>query len=165
MVRARKWASQNPALAVALGAVRASAGAVAGLAYRSEVRRAADRVRHGKELLEERRRGARDKARLASRLEDFDAARDAIRDAEQLGCPAGQIRMLRGQLELYQGHGEGAIDHLTRAITSGPESVAAWGMLAMAYNATGRTTEYNRALAEATRRRAVTPASRVKPSS
>jgi serine/threonine protein kinase len=160
VARLRKWVRRNPALAAALAGLLACAGVAGGLAYRADLAerdRLDAQARHDAELLAERQRGALDRAILASRMEDFDGARQAIREAEKLGCSAGQIRMLQGQLELYQGHMAEAIDHLTQAVELLPESVAAWGMLAVACNNAGRVTDYHRTLGEATRRPAVTP--------
>ncbi|HVK14353.1 MAG TPA: protein kinase [Gemmataceae bacterium] len=160
VARLRKWVRRNPALSAALAGVLACAGVAGGLAYRAHVAerdREAAEAEHDAELLEERRRAALEKAVLASRLEDFGEARQAIREAEVLGCSAGQVRMLQGQLALYQGHMAEAADHLTQAVELLPESVAAWGMLAVAHNSAGRLTDYHRALGEAVRLPAVTP--------
>ena len=100
--------------------------------------------------LEEKCLGALEKAILAARLEDFDGARHAIREAESGGCSAGQVRMLQGQLELYEGHDMKAIEHLTKAVELLPESVAAWSMLAVAKRSAGSQTEDQQALARAT---------------
>ena len=128
-------------------------GVAAGLAYRSHLRERGHlqdlaQVEHGR--LEEKCLGALEKAILAARLEDFDGARHAIREAESGGCSAGQVRMLQGQLELYEGHDIEAIEHLTKAVDLLPASVAAWSMLAVAKMSAGSQTEYEQALARAT---------------
>jgi tetratricopeptide (TPR) repeat protein len=155
-----KWVRRNPALAASLAGVLVCAAVASGLAYSNhlaEGRRAEEKARHDAELLEEKRRAAMDKAILAARLEDFDEARKAIREAEKLNCSPGQIRMLQGQLELYHGNFTGAIEHLTQATKLLPDSVAAWSMLAVAYINANRNTEAIRALDEALRLPAVTP--------
>jgi tetratricopeptide (TPR) repeat protein len=160
VTRLAKWVKRNPTLAVALAVVLVCAMAAGGLAYRAhraERQSAEERARHEEQLLEEKRRSALEKAILAARLQDSDGARQAIREAEDLGCSAGQIHMLQGQFELYQGHTNEAIDHLRRAVELLPESVAAWSMLSAAYEQVGRMTEHHRALREATRLPAVTP--------
>ncbi|HVK16721.1 MAG TPA: protein kinase [Fimbriiglobus sp.] len=154
-----KWSRRNPALAAALAGVLVCAAVAGGLAYRAHLAerdQAEAKAKHDAELLEEQRRSALEKAMLLSRVEDFDGARQAIREAEKLGCSAGQIRMLQGQLELYQGHVKEAIDHLTQATELMPETVAAWGMLAVAHNFAANMNDYHRALDEVTRRPAVT---------
>ena len=151
--RLQKWVMRNPALSAALAAVLVCVAVAGGLAYRSHLRERAhlqELTKVEQERLEEKRRGALEKAFLAVRLEDFDGARHAIRDAERLGCSAGQVNMLQGQLELYQGHDKEAIDHLTKAVELLPESVAAWSMLAVAKMNAGRQTEDEQALARAT---------------
>jgi serine/threonine protein kinase len=160
VARFRKWVKRNPALTAALTAFLVCvvvAGGLAHWAHLAERRRLDEEARHEAELLEEKRRSALDKAVLAARLEDFNEARQAIGEAEKLGCSAGQIRMLQGQLELYEGHANEAIDHLTHATELLPDSVAAWSMLSVAYYDAGRNTECLRALGEATRRTPVTP--------
>ena len=94
---------------------------------------------------------------MAARQEDFDGAREAIREAETLGCSPGQVQMLHGQAALYQDQLPLAIKHLEEAVELLPDSVAAWSMLAVAYQHSGQMADYNRALAEATRLPAVTP--------
>ena len=151
--RLQKWVRRNPALSAALAAVLVWVGVAAALGYRSHLRERAHlqelaRVEQGR--LEEQRRGALEKAILAARLEDFDGARDAIREAERLGCSPGQVQMLQGQLDLYEGHAKEAIEHLTKAVDLLPESVAAWSMLAVAKRNAGSQTEYQQALSRAT---------------
>ena len=83
--RLQKWVMRNPALSAALAAVLVCVGVAAGLAYRSHLRERAhlqELAKVEQERLEEKRRGALDKAILAARLEDFDGARHAIREAE-----------------------------------------------------------------------------------
>jgi serine/threonine protein kinase len=150
--RLQKWVIRNPALSAALAAVFVFVGVAAVLAYRSHLRDRAHlqelaKVEH--ERIEEKRRGALEKAVLAARLEDFDGARHAIREAASLGCSAGEVRMLQGQLELYQGHDKEAIEHLTKATDLLPQSVAAWSMLAVAKMSAGSQTESQRALVRA----------------
>jgi serine/threonine protein kinase len=156
----QKWVKRNPALAAAGAVVLVCLIVAGGLAYRAqqaERQRLEEQARHEAELLDEKRRGALDRAILAARLEDFEGARQAIREAEKLGCSAGQIRMLQGQVALYQGNLNDAIDHLKQATELLPESVAAWSMLATAYAYAARQSEYQRTLSEATRLSAVTP--------
>jgi serine/threonine protein kinase len=160
VTRLHKWVKRNRALSAALAAVLVCVAVAAGLAFRAhqaERQRAQEQAKHEAELLEEKRRSAMDKAMLAARLENFEESRQAIREAEQLGCSAGQIRMLQGQLELYQGNTKEAIEQLKQATKLLPESVAAWAMLALAYTGDGRETEYMAALREAMRLPTVTP--------
>jgi serine/threonine protein kinase len=149
----QKWVIRNPALSAALAAVLVCAGVAAGLAYRTHLRERAhlqELAKVEQERLDEKRRGALEKAILAARLEDFDGARHAIREARRLGCSAGQLNMLQGQLELYQGHNKEAIDHLSKAVDLLPGSVPAWSMLSVAKMNAGRQTEGEQALVRAT---------------
>src|SRR5207244_13057294 len=93
----------------------------------------------------------------AARQDDCEGAHQAIREAEKLGCSPGQIQMLLGQVALYQGHDDVAIDHLRQAVKLLPESVAAWSMLAVGYVTEGSITEFEQALTKATQLPAVTP--------
>jgi tetratricopeptide (TPR) repeat protein len=149
----QKWVMRNPALSGALAGVLVLVGVAAGLAYRSHLRERGHlqdlaQVEQGR--LAEKCLGALEKAILAARLQDFDGARHAIREAESGGCSAGQVRMLQGQLELYEGHDTEAIEHLTKAVELLPESVAAWSLLAVAKTRAVSQTEYQQALARAT---------------
>ena len=102
----QKWVMRNPALSAALAGVLVLVGVAAGLAYRSHLRERGHlqelaQVEQGR--LEEKCRGALEKAILAARLEDFDGARHAIREAERRrllgGASAhasGATRALRG---------------------------------------------------------------------
>ena len=152
LAQLKKWVMRNPALSAALAAVLVLVGIAAGLAYRSHLRdrgHLQDLAQVEQGRLEEKCIGALEKAILAARLGDFDGARHAIREAESGGCSAGQVRMLQGQLELYEGHDMKAIEHLTKAVELLPESVAAWSMLAVAKSSAVSQTEYQQALARA----------------
>ncbi len=158
--RAFKWIRRHPDGATALAIVVLAAALGGTLCYRLyqvEQQRQAELARHEHELLEERRRSALDKAFLAARLEDFEGARQAIREAEQLGCSPGQLCMLRGQLALFQGQMKEAVEQLDKAVTLAPESVAAWSMLAVARGRAGSMTEFQRALDNAVKLPAVAP--------
>jgi lipopolysaccharide biosynthesis regulator YciM len=129
-----------------------------GLAYRAhlaERRLEAEQAQQAQ--LDDDRHSAMEKALLAAWLGNFEEARQAIREAGKLGCSAGEILMLHGQLELYQGNMKEAIVNLRHATDLQPESVAAWSMLALAYTGDGRDTEYQQALRQAMRLPADTP--------
>jgi tetratricopeptide (TPR) repeat protein len=153
LTKARKWVKRNPHLAAALAGVLVCAGLAGGLAYQAY----RERKQHDDDLLAEQRRSALDKALVLSRLEDFDGARQAIREAERLGCSPGEVRMRRGQLELYQGHLNEAIADLRQAVEWLPESVAARAMLSVAYYKAARVTASYRTLSEAARLTPVSP--------
>jgi tetratricopeptide (TPR) repeat protein len=154
VAKAVKWVKRRPGLAAALALIALCATAAGGLAYRvylGEQQRQADEAQHQMALLEEKRHSALDKAMLAAHQEDFEAARDAIHEAEDLGCSPGQVRMLWGKLKLCEGQATEAIDHLEQAVKLLQDSVAAWSMLAAAHGQVGRLNEYQRALSEAKR--------------
>lgn len=160
IVRGYKWIKRNPAFSTALAVVALSAVIAVGFGFRAhqaERRRAEAQAKHDGTLLTEKRRFALEKAVLAARLEDFNDAREAIRAAEQLGCSAGQVRMLYGQLELYQANYDKAVEHLTEATNLLPTSVAAWSMLAVAQSNCGQGAEYEQALARAAELEAESP--------
>ena len=155
-----KWAKRRPELALAASGAVLCAVIAGTLAYRvhvGEQQRRAEREQHENELLEEKRRSALDKAILAARQDDFEGARQAISEAQQLGCSTGQVQMLLGQVALYQSKNTDGIDYLRQAVEELPESVAAWSLLAVAYNTAGRMTEYQQALAKAMALPALTP--------
>jgi tetratricopeptide (TPR) repeat protein len=153
VARLQKWVMRNPALSGALAGVLVLVGVASGLAYRSHLRERGhlqDLAQVEQVRLEEKCLASLEKAILAARLEDFERARHAVHEAESGGCSAGHVRMLQGQLELYEGHDAKAIEHLTEAVELLPESVAAWSMLAVAKTRAVSLTEYQQALARAT---------------
>jgi serine/threonine protein kinase len=72
-------------------------------------------------------------AQLAALEGNLDRANAAIRDAEQLGAPAGQLSLLRGQVALQAGKHQDACDELERAVQAMPRSLAAHASLMRAY--------------------------------
>lgn len=168
--RVKRWARRNPALAAAVAGAVGLGLAAGGLAYRNhmnELARQEDVKRleaeqkkqeeeHKAELLEQQKRAAMEKAVLACRLENTAEAKAAILEAKQLGCSPGQIDLLEGQLELCVGNVDRAVGQLEEAAKLLPDSVAAWAMLAVAFNKSGKNGDSVRALAEATRLTATT---------
>src|SRR5262249_31523933 len=89
LVRLRKWVQRRPAMAATrAGAVllAVAAGFFAYLAHRAELRRAADKDQYEQQLQAERRQNALEKALLAAMSGDFEAAEDAIGEAEIQGA-------------------------------------------------------------------------------
>lgn len=159
ITRLKKWAQRNPALSAALSGVLLCAGVAGGLAYRANrlnIERAEAESKHIADVLEEKRRSTLEMAIMMAYLQDFDEANKAIHEAEDLGCSPGQLRILRGQLALYQGQIDEAIEHLKRACELLPDNGAAQSMLAVAYANAGRSGDYYKSLGDALRLTPVT---------
>lgn len=158
--RLKKWIRRHPGLSGATAVAVVLAVAAGGFAYRSyvaEERRLAEQREHEEELRQEKVRAALEKGFLAAMGGDFEAADDAAREAEVSGASTGQIRMLRGQIALYQGHNEEAVKHLKQAAELLPESVAIRGMLAFAYGRIGDSVGTQSILQELEHLTATTP--------
>jgi tetratricopeptide (TPR) repeat protein len=151
MERLGKWVRRNPGLAAglacALGAFL-TAGLFAWRASVAEQRRQADASEHEEMLRGEKRQNALDRGLLAAMGGDFEAAEEAIRDAERLDASPGQVRVMRGQIALHRGQMKDAVRELEQAVQLLPESVAARGMLAVVHCRAGRVREYQKALAD-----------------
>jgi tetratricopeptide (TPR) repeat protein len=86
-----------------------------------------------KQLRDEKRQRAEEKALLAALKGDADEAEKAIDEAESLDASPGQMQLLRGQVAFYRGDLEVAREHLEQAVKLMPDSVAARAMLALAH--------------------------------
>jgi tetratricopeptide (TPR) repeat protein len=149
VARLHKWVRRHPALAGALVVAVLALAAAGGFAYRAHTAEQAH--------LAEKRQNALDRAALAARSGDLDEAEQAIQEAERLGASAGQVRMLYGQVALYSGQSEKAVNHLEQATTLLPDSVAARALLADAYAAQFRWDAFAKTLAVARDLKASTP--------
>jgi tetratricopeptide (TPR) repeat protein len=74
-------------------------------------------------------------AQLAAIEGDLPRSGKAIEEAEQLGAPATQLALLRGQLALQSGEFQDACDILEGAVQDMPQSLAAHALLMNAYRA------------------------------
>src|SRR5262249_52758491 len=95
--RLRKWAARNPAVSTAgLMALLALCSAVffGWRSYETEQLRLADKQRHDVEFAVERRREAIERGMTAALAADLPAAAKAVDEAELLGAPPGEIRLL-----------------------------------------------------------------------
>src|SRR5262249_47518802 len=106
----------------------------------------AQQARRG--LLQERQRSAIQDAVLAARGGDFVAAENAVDEAEKLQASPGEVRMLRGQLAIYQYRFPDAIRHLKQAVEVMPQSVAAGSLLGFAYLKAGLFAAMDRLLVQ-----------------
>ena len=132
--RCRKWVRRHPGLAGSLACALlalVAAGFFAWVAYDA-----------WEKARETARQNAIDKALVAAMGGDLDTAERAIKEAEDLGAKKGQIHMLRGQVALHRGQTSTAIEELEEAVTRLPESVAARGMLLVAYAYNGQWDRY-----------------------
>jgi serine/threonine protein kinase len=143
------WARRHPGLAFGLTA--AFAACVVALFFANQ-----SRVSERKRLAEEQQ-GAIEKAFALAMSGDFKSANKAIDAAELLHTSPGQIHMLRGELELHQGNGANALEHLNQAVRLLPASVAARALLASAYLWDGQYDHYDATLTEMERLTPSTP--------
>ena len=138
--RGTKWVRRNPAWAAGLACILAALISTGFFAYQAH--------HEGQARETENRQNALDKALTAAMGGDLEAAELAITDAERLGASTGQVRMLRGQVGLHRGKTQEAIRDLEQAVQLLPESVAARGMLAVAYAYDGQWDQFGKALVE-----------------
>jgi hypothetical protein len=134
--RLMKWIKRRPAVAASLACAVVAITAAAFFAYQahlSEQQRRGEQEQKEKELLEEKRHNALEKALAAAMGGDLDKAEKAISEAEVHEASLAQLRMLRGMVAFYRGDYERAFVDLEQAVKLDPDSVAARGMLAVAY--------------------------------
>jgi tetratricopeptide (TPR) repeat protein len=93
------------------------------------------------------REQAMDRALTAAMSGDLAEATEQITQAETHGATAAWVLMLAGQVDLFRGKTEDAVENLLAAVEQDPDSVAAQSMLAYAYLTDGEYTEYTRRVA------------------
>jgi serine/threonine protein kinase len=135
--RLRKWVKRHPALAAALALAVVAAAAAGYFGYRAhvaEAERLAAQQRYEDELQAERRQRALDDAIAAAMSGDPGRADKAIKDAERVGVPPGQVRLLSGLVHYQRGEADPARTELEQAAALMPESVAARALLALIFS-------------------------------
>jgi len=93
------------------------------------------------------REQAMDRALTAAMSGDLAGATEQITKAKTHGATAAWVLMLAGQVDLFRGKTEDAVEKLEAAVVQGPDSVAAQSMLAYAYLMDGKYTEYTKRVA------------------
>jgi tetratricopeptide (TPR) repeat protein len=135
-----KWVRRRPALAAAMACSLVLALVTAFFGYQGWESR--------KQLQMERRQHALDDALTAAMGGDLEKAEMAISEAETHGATPAQVIMLRGQVAFGRGDWERARADLEQAVKLDPDSVAARGMLAMAYLGFGDIQRYGQTTTE-----------------
>jgi tetratricopeptide (TPR) repeat protein len=136
VVRLKKWIRRNPGLAAGLACALLATGVATFFAYRAhmvEQQRLAGQARLERQLQQEQRQAALEKAILEAMSGDAPAALKAIADAERKDAEPGLLNMLRGLVEQYRSRPKEAIVHLEQAEKQLPGSVAVKALLAQAY--------------------------------
>jgi tetratricopeptide (TPR) repeat protein len=136
VVRLKKWIRRNPGLAAGLACALLATGVATFFAYRAhmvEQQRLAGQARLERQLQQEQRQTALEKAILEAMSGDAPAALKAIADAERKDAEPGLLNMLRGLVEQYRSRPKEAIVHLEQAEKQLPGSVAVKALLAQAY--------------------------------
>jgi serine/threonine protein kinase len=105
--------------------------------------------REGQQRLAEQQQNAIDKAQLSTMSGDFDAARQAIDEAERLGATPAQIHMVRGQIDLNTDKVPDAIEHFKKAAELLPDSVAARALLTLGYVEAGEFALFTETISQA----------------
>jgi serine/threonine protein kinase/tetratricopeptide (TPR) repeat protein len=140
-----KWARRRPALAAALACAAVAVGVAAFFAlqaYQVEQQRLVEQAQAQQDLQRVQRERALENAVAAAMGGDLEKAEKAISEAEAYGASIAQVRMLRGMVAFYRGDFERARVDLEQAVKLDPDSVAARGMLAMAYLGFGDILRY-----------------------
>ena len=123
----RKWAARNRALSAA-GLLALLALSTAGFfAWRSHEAE----LKHEKELAIERGPSGDGAGHDGGMAADLPATAKAVDEAELLGASPGEIRLLRGFIDMHTGNPAEAIEHLEQAKRLLPESVSARALLAV----------------------------------
>jgi serine/threonine protein kinase len=86
-----------------------------------------------------------EEAQLAAMQGNLDQAVAAIKHANELGAPAAQLALLRGQVALQDGRWQDACDALELAARDLPDSLAAYALLVKAYTANQQRDKSHRA--------------------
>lgn len=86
-----------------------------------------------------------EEAQLAAMQGNLDQAVEAIKHANELGAPAAQLALLRGQVALQDGRWQDACDALELAARDLPDSLAAYALLVKAYTANQQRDKSHRA--------------------
>jgi tetratricopeptide (TPR) repeat protein len=123
-------------------------------AYWAEQHRQVEQAQAQMNLQRVQREWALENALAAAMGGDLDRAEKAISEAETFGASIAQVRRLRGQVAFSRGDSERALVDLEEALKLDPDSVAARGMLAMAYLSFG---DIDRYVHTATEMKALTP--------
>jgi tetratricopeptide (TPR) repeat protein len=144
-----RWCRRKPALTAAAVLALLALGVAAFFAHQAHLIE--------EQLRAEKRQYAEEKALLAAMSGEFDNAEKAIAEAEHLGAPTGQVRLLQGQVAFHRGDVLTASKHLEQAVHLMPESVAARAMLAQAYHNSGQTLRIEQLYAEFERMSPSTP--------
>ncbi len=93
------------------------------------------------------REQAMDRALTAAMSGDLAEATEQITQAKTHGATTAWVLMLAGQVDLFRGKTEDAVENLEAAVEQDPDSVAAQSMLAYAYLMDGKYTEYTKRVA------------------
>jgi len=135
-----KWVRRRPGLAAAVGCAFLLAALATWSGWQAHL--------SWGQLEEAKRQRAIDTALAAAWAGDRQAAEEAVKEAELNGAPIEWVRMLDGQIALYDARTDEAIEHLKQAVELAPESVAAKAMLATAYLYKGQTGRFSQLLGE-----------------
>jgi serine/threonine protein kinase len=160
LARAGKWVKRNPVVslfAVALLLALGAAGAFAWRAHEAEHQRLAEEHKREQEALTEKRRAVIERGMTAALAADLATAEKAVADAEVLGASAGEVRLLRGFIDLFNGRTADGIAHMEQAVRLMPQSVSARALLAYALRDSGDWAASWPALDEAVRLPPQTP--------
>lgn len=132
--RFSKWVRRHPAAAAAIAIAFLAAIAVSFFAYRAHLSE--------QDLRAERLKGALERTTEAAMRGKFSQAERALDEAIALGATTGDVRLLRGQIELHQGNTAKAIEHLEEAARLLPESVAVKALLMRAFMDAGQADRF-----------------------
>jgi len=103
------------------------------------------------------REQAMDRALTAAMSGDLAGATEQITEAKTHGATAAWVLMLAGQVDLFRGKTEDAVEKLEAAVEQDTDNVAAQSMLAYAYLMDGKYTEYTKRVATLDSLSPVTP--------
>jgi tetratricopeptide (TPR) repeat protein len=149
----KKWVRRNPWVSGLAAAVLVAAGVAGYFAWRAheaEQRRLVEKQQQDAELQAERREAALERALHLALSGDLGGAERSIGDAELLGAPAGDVRLMRGQIAYYRGDLATAIEHLDEAVKLQPQRAAPKALLTAACVDFGDYERYYRLMSDLT---------------
>lgn len=114
--------------------------------YRAEQARQIVEANASQELTRIRRDNAINLATIAATSGDLERAESAIQDAMDAGATSATVRLLRGQVDFFNGDFQSALVELQVAEELSPQSAAPKGLLALTYLHTGDRAKYGQML-------------------
>lgn len=146
--RMGKWIKRHPAVSWTVTTAVVLAMIAAFFAYQS--------WQKAEQLRLARLEKALNEVLVASRGADFEAAKLAIDEAEAAGASSGKLHFLRGNVALYEGNEQKAVEHLEKAAALLPNDLSTQALLLIAYRDAGQMDRFYKGMSRLEQLSAVT---------